>query len=71
MTKPRKATPRRVRKLKRDDQSGVSVYDGQTALGTVQRQRGGYVAVTPEGRVLGSYRTQQAAADALTRRAAR
>ena len=58
-------------KLKDQASRGVSVYDGQTALGTVQRHSGGYVAVTPQGRILSSYRTQQAAADALGWRSAR
>jgi hypothetical protein len=68
MNKPQ-ATGSRVRRLKSELSGGVSIYDGRVALGVVQRHRGDYLAVTPDGRILGSYRTQSAAADALQRRA--
>lgn len=51
----------------RRPQGGVSVYDGQRALGVVARSGTSYTAPTPAGRILGSYRTQAVACDALQR----
>jgi len=45
----------------------VAAYDGQRALGTVQRRSGRYLAITTNNKILGLFASQSTAADALQR----
>ena len=44
----------------------VSVYSGRERLGSVDRRGNGFVAITADGTVIGTFETQREAADAIS-----
>jgi hypothetical protein len=65
---PRHLKPRKDHGNEGDDERVLSVYDGQTFLGSVRGSAGKYVARDSRRRRIGRFRTVTKAADAISTR---